>query len=90
MHAVNKKNQYFIKTVYRQSKNYYIIHMRTLKCIVTKSWFDKRTRKRDITTVKPEDYVEPEQPQHNNNCTFDPLSRSNWHRGDYLKRGYGR
>lgn len=90
MHVVNKKNQYFIKTVYRQSKNYYIIHMRTLKCIVTKSVFDKRTGKRDITTVKPEDYVEPEKPQHNNNCTFDPLSRSNWHRGDYLKRGYGR
>jgi hypothetical protein len=30
MHAVNKKNQYFIKTVYRQLKNYYIIHMRTV------------------------------------------------------------
>ena len=30
MHVVNKKNQYFIKTVYRQSKNYYIIHMRTV------------------------------------------------------------
>lgn len=30
MHVVNKKNQYFIKTVYRQLKNYYIIHMRTV------------------------------------------------------------
>lgn len=30
MHAVNKKNQHFIKTVYRQLKNYYIIHMRTV------------------------------------------------------------
>ena len=64
--------------------------MRTLKGIITKSTFNRKTGEKHITVVKPEDYVEPVKPQHNKNASYDPFARQPWQRGGYLKRIYGK
>lgn len=63
--------------------------MSTLKGIITKSTFNRKTGEKHVTVVKPEDYVAPSKSQHNCNTTYDPLNRQKWQRGGYLKRIYG-
>lgn len=61
------------------------------KGVITKVSYDKKSKSKKVTTVKPEDYV-PEEPKqvHNKDCKFDPDNRRGHGRGGYLKYTYGK